>query len=64
MGVGGVVTLAVLWVGVQEWARRETPGATPDTDMLQQFAGHCHGCAHEGACAGHETTPGDCTGNA
>lgn len=63
IGVGGVVALAVAWVCVQEWVRRETPGAAPDCDMLQHLAHHCHGCAHEGECAGHDVDADGCPGN-
>ena len=62
-GVGGVVTLTLLWVGAQEWIRRQTPGADPDRDMLQHLAHHCHGCAREGSCANPETGPDGCPGN-
>jgi hypothetical protein len=34
MGAGAVVILLALWLGVQSLARRQTPGATEDVDVL------------------------------
>lgn len=40
--VCGVAVLLGAWIGVQEWARRQTPECPPDCDMLEHLAcDHC-----------------------
>jgi hypothetical protein len=50
MAVGGIIGLMALWIAVQELARRQTPGAAPDSDMLEHYAHGCHSCISEGNC--------------
>ena len=49
-GVGGVVAIAVAWVGVQSAWRRVFPGASSDPDTLAHRMG-CHGCSCTVDCA-------------
>ncbi len=48
-GALGVLVVVFLWVGVQHWARKQSPELPSDCDMLE-VGERCAGCAARDKC--------------
>lgn len=50
--VGGLFALMGIWLAVQAFIRRRTPGAAQDQDVLEDLVHGCGGCGGHHACSG------------
>ncbi len=55
IGIGGMVFIAVVWVGVQQWVRRNTPNVPDDCDLLEGMGHDCGSCNHSDTCGLHQS---------
>ncbi len=52
-GVGGMALLAVVWFGVQQFVRHNSPHRAPDCDLLESMSHDCGSCSEAGTCGLH-----------
>ena len=48
--VVGMMTVLVIWFGIQAFIRRRTPGCSANKDVLDFMKHGCAGCKGNGAC--------------
>jgi hypothetical protein len=56
--VGGLFALMGVWLAVQAFIRRRTPGAARDLDVLEDILHGCGGCAGAHTCSGTSAKQG------
>lgn len=53
IGIGGMIFITVVWVGVQQLVRHNTPNVPKDCDVLEGRVHGCESCDHSDKCSLH-----------